>query len=368
MNPVETEVHYSAYLQLDRLLGAQIPLQPGAHDELLFIIVHQSYELWFKQIIHELTSIQRVFDAEAIEERTLGTVAARLQRISTIQQLLIDQIAVLETMTPLDFLDFRDALTPASGFQSVQFREIEIRLGEYGRADGTTALPDTILSRLKAEQRHYLSKLAAETSLFSLIDRWLARMPFLHYGHFDFWSSYRRIAKRMLAADTRTLKEHAHLGEAERRSQLKALEQDQQRFDALFDSDHYRELQARGEVRLGQDALLAALFIQLYRDEPILQLPFRILTHLVEIDERLSLWRYRHMIMVQRMLGSKIGTGGSAGHSYLKHALEQRRVFEDLFNLATYLIPRSQLPPLPEALRRDLDFHFSGIRAARPET
>lgn len=103
----------------------------------------------------------------------------------------------------------------------------------------------------------------------------------------------------------------------------------------------------------------AVLFIFLYRDEPILQLPFKILTQLTEIDEQLTLWRYRHAMMVQRMIGVKIGTGGSSGYYYLKSTVSDRyKVFLDLFNASSYLISKSNLPALPEPLREKLAFHF----------
>jgi tryptophan 2,3-dioxygenase len=98
--------------------------------------------------------------------------------------------------------------------------------------------------------------------------------------------------------------------------------------------------------------------IHLYRDEPMFHTPFRILTEIVAIDENLSLWRYRHALMVNRMIGSKIGTGGSSGQDYLHRTVEAHRIFTDYFNLSTYLVPRSMLPPLPDALQRELGFHW----------
>jgi tryptophan 2,3-dioxygenase len=115
--------YYADYLQLDRLLSAQAPesVRHGkpAHDEMLFIIVHQAYELWFKQILHELDRIQADFGGDVVEDEYLGRIVHGLDRINEIFKLLIQQLEVLETMTPLDFLDFRDFLFPASGFQSV---------------------------------------------------------------------------------------------------------------------------------------------------------------------------------------------------------------------------------------------------------
>ena len=126
-------VYYHDYLRLDQLLDSQQPVSAGsgdeAHDELLFIIVHQAYELWFKQILHELGAVIRVFEDGVVREREMGALLGHLDRIVEIQRLMIAQIDVLETMTPLDFLDFRDQLIPASGFESLQFRLIENTLG-----------------------------------------------------------------------------------------------------------------------------------------------------------------------------------------------------------------------------------------------
>src|SRR5215204_4602620 len=133
-NPLERgRVYYSEYLRLGQLLDQQVRMSERigapAHDEMLFIIVHQAYELWFKLILHELDRIQQDFGHEAMEDDRLGRIVHGLERIHEILKLLVHQLDVLETMTPLDFLDFRDLLNPASGFQSVQFRAIEIRLG-----------------------------------------------------------------------------------------------------------------------------------------------------------------------------------------------------------------------------------------------
>src|SRR6186713_1609023 len=126
-------VYYSDYLHLDSLLNSQKPKSEEfgykAHDEMLFIIVHQAYELWFKQILHEIDSVNRMFRDEVVDEKSIGIAVSRLHRVTEIQKLLIEQLRVLETMTPLDFLEFRDFLIPASGFQSFQFRLIENKLG-----------------------------------------------------------------------------------------------------------------------------------------------------------------------------------------------------------------------------------------------
>jgi len=128
--------------------------------------------------------------------------------------------------------------------------------------------------------------------------------------------------------------------------------------DRSFSVGDNAGFRAAGERRLAYPAFLAALMIMLYRDEPILQSPFRLLTALVDIDEGLALWRYRHALMVHRMIGAKIGTGGSSGQDYLRRTIEAHRVFLDFFNLSTYLIPRSLLPRLPAELERALGFRW----------
>ena len=137
---------YSSYLQLDTLLGCQRPESAKggapAHDELLFIVTHQTYELWFKQILHELDAVLVTMRQPAVPERDLAQVLHWLERIVAIQRVLVQQIDVLETMTPLDFLDFRDLLAPSSGFQSVQFRHLENRLGlDRKQRVGYNAMP-----------------------------------------------------------------------------------------------------------------------------------------------------------------------------------------------------------------------------------
>jgi tryptophan 2,3-dioxygenase len=130
-------------------------------------------------------------------------------------------------------------------------------------------------------------------------------------------------------------------------------------FDTILIEEKHLQYIREGRRRLSHKATLAALFINLYRDQPILHLPYMLLAEILDIDELLSTWRYRHALMVLRMLGRKTGTGGSAGYSYLKHTAESHRVFTDLFNISTFLIPRSQLPVLPEKLQKQLAFHFT---------
>ncbi|MEM8680296.1 MAG: tryptophan 2,3-dioxygenase family protein, partial [Planctomycetota bacterium] len=334
------EVYYGEYLQLAKLLDAQHPksaeLGSEAHDETLFIITHQAYELWFKQILHELRSVLEIFAAEHVDDRQMGKVNARLERILLIQRLLLLQIDVIETMTPLDFLEFRDLLVPASGFQSIQFKEIEITLG-LRRNQRLRTDQNFFLSRLSVEDQRLLADLEQQTSLLEATDHWLTRFPFLEFGQFRFWDEFKTAVNQMLDSDHEIIENNPTLDEEERRVQFAELTATRNSFDTLLDADAFLTARERGDFRLSHQAMLAALFIHLYRDEPMLYLPFRYLTNLLEIDERMTTWRTRHAMMVQRMLGTKIGTGGSSGHDYLSKTAAQNRVFTDLFTLSTFL-------------------------------
>jgi tryptophan 2,3-dioxygenase len=354
-------LYYADYLQLDRLLASQSPKSwehgKPAHDEMLFIIVHQAYELWFKQILHELDSVIAIFQRDYVEEKAVGIAVDRLTRITEIQKVIVEQLRILETMTPLDFLEFRDLLTPASGFQSFQFRLIENKLGlkpELRKAYDKSAY----YSRLSPAHQEMIRRAEDEPSLFQLVERWLERTPFLEFQGFNFWTSYRAAVTKMLESDRGIIQTNPTLSNEEREAQLHELSQTEQSFAALFDEQKHNQLVKKGQRRLSYRATNAALLINLYRDEPILHLPFRLLTVLIDIDELLTAWRYRHALMVQRMIGSKIGTGGSSGYHYLRTTIDSHKIFVDLSNLSTFLIPRSALPELPADFEKNLGFYY----------
>jgi len=359
-----TPVYYGDYLGLDKLLSSQHPHSAkygeAAHEETLFIIVHQAYELWFKQMLHELSSILDVFSQPHIEDQQLSIVVHRLNRVIKIQKLLNDQIGVMETMTPQEFLSFRDYLVPASGFQSIQFKMLEIKLGlktQY-RIDFDK---QSFYQRLAPTDQQFLQDLEGKQSLFELVNNWLERMPLLEFEDFQFWELYRESTEKMLDNDQRIIESNQMLSELEKRKELKELERTRESFAAVLDKEKYDTFQAQDQFRLSQRALMSALFIHQYSEEPIFNLPFQFLTCLTEIDENLTIWRYKHAMMVQRMLGTKIGTGGSSGHDYLKKTTESNRIFKDFFNMATFLLPKGALPNLPENLRRNLGFVISCV-------
>ncbi|HOJ03106.1 MAG TPA: tryptophan 2,3-dioxygenase family protein [Bacteroidota bacterium] len=352
-------IYYADYLRLDTLLDSQHRKSEEygkpAHDEMLFIVVHQAYELWFKQVLFEMDSVIALLSRERVPETDIGVCVNRLQRVIEIQKVLIDQLRILETMTPLDFLDFRDYLFPASGFQSVQFRLVEIRLGL--KTDERLRYNQSVYhSRVSPAHQALLMEAEAQPSLFDAMEHWLERTPLLEHDGYAFMDSYRQAVHDMLAGDMRVIASHPTLGDAEKDMQLAELRRTQEHFDAMFDAGRHATLRAEGQWRLSHRATQAALFIALYRDQPLLAMPWRLLAALVDVDELLTTWRYRHALMVHRMIGSKVGTGGSSGYHYLKSTADKHRIFSDLTNLSTYLIPRAALPALPAELRAHLGF------------
>ncbi len=360
---VQDPMYYWDYLGLDDVLGSQVLASASegrepAHDEMLFIITHQAFELWFKQILWELNASVDLLGQDPLPDADIGAVLRHLERIVAIQPLLVEQFSVLSTMTPLDFLDFRDELIPASGFQSVQFRLIENRMGlapkkrlKIGGAGYTSRLSEEHAERLVASE--------SEPTLIGVLDAWLARTPFLHFGSFDFWEAYRDAINAMIERDRHLIATNPSLDEVVRQQQLDAFEASNDAFAVLLDADRWNDLRAQGKRRLSHDAFLAALLISLYRDQPAFHLPFRVVTALIDLDEGFTAFRNAHAQLVHRTIGGRIGTGGTSGHEYLQAAARKHQVFSDLFDLATFHLPRKELPQLPEDVRVQLSFHYA---------
>lgn len=253
----DRRLSYGSYLKIPQLLELQSQLaDPPAHDELLFITIHQVYELWFKQLLFELESIR-----DAMLDNRGGRARHLLQRVHSIERVLIEQIPVLETMSPQDFLEFRNHLAPASGFQSVQFREIEFISG---------LKDERYLERLSLDEREgeALRKRLDEPTLWDAFCGLLEKSG-LSMPDDD--------------ADAR-------------RASLLEMARDQTRFEDEF------------------------------------QLSEALLTH----DGLFRMWRQRHVLMVERQIGSKTGTGGSTGASYL-HTTLDKRFFPELWELRSFL-------------------------------
>ena len=340
-----TDLYYADYLELDKILNSQHPKSSTKTDEILFIIIHQAYELWFKQIIHEIDIVREIFSKDNVNDNAgeMSIAVHKLKRVVKILGVLNQQVDILETMTPMDFLEFRNLLQPSSGFQSLQFRIIEAKLGlkmeQRYKAD---YYKNTRQGGFNEEDFSSINQIEKEATLKGLIVKWAERTPFfdeslwkeyqnlfpVEEGNQKFWSDYKQIYANSLSNA-----EHGRLDELEK----------------VF----YKE----GSGDFSFNAMRAVLFIMLYRNLPIFHLPFDLLTTLIDIDELLSQWRYRHMLMTRRMIGMRIGTGGTSGAGYLEGALRQHYIFKELTEITTFLIERSRLPDLPNAVKEKTSFN-----------
>jgi tryptophan 2,3-dioxygenase len=262
---VDPAVTYSSYLRVDELLDLQRPRSDGPeHDEMLFIVIHQVYELWFKEILHEIDRVRQLLEADEAP-RAQHT----LKRILTILKVLVAQLDILETMTPLEFLSFRERLEAASGFQSDQFRQLEFALGRKSRH---------AIGRFAADSRAHraLERRFAEPTLWDAFLRYLAREGY-------------RIPEAALARDVTA---------------------------AVEPSDEIQQV-----------------LIDVYRRDPKNS---EVCERLVDLDEGVQEWRYRHVKMVERTIGAKMGTGGSSGAAYLQSTIGPP-LFPDLWAIRARL-------------------------------
>lgn len=343
-----SDLYYSNYLGLDKILDSQHPVSARhgveAHDEMLFIITHQAYEVWFKQIIYELDSIIALLSQDEIDDNSgdMGVIVRRARRIVEIWKLLIQQIDILETMSSVDFLEFRNFLIPASGFQSVQFKLIEAKIGlRIERRHGGEYYKRTGDGGLSREDYERICAVESQPTVKERLIHWLERMPFLVPEYWGrgftprrFWAVYR---KKFLAS----------------LNKFESAPERREDFNRIF----LRE----GNGDFSPAAMRSALFIMLYRDYPIFQLPYQLLTALLDIDEQTSIWRYRHLMMLGRLIGLRVGTGGinregKNREGYLEGALRHNRVLWELSDLSTYFIERRNLPPVPVSVIRELGF------------
>jgi tryptophan 2,3-dioxygenase len=264
----DAPLSYNKYLRVPELIDLQTCLSsPAHHDELLFITVHQTYELWFKQILHEIDAALRLMDEDAT-----GEAASAMKRVVEIEKLLITQIHILETMSPISFLGFRDELNPASGFQSMQFREIEFASGLKHESVARAFKDDEFAhKRLQARQEAP----ALGDSFFALLRR--------------------------------------------------------KGFDAPADDPGPDE----NEMRSNRGRRVQAIVEILTHPEKLYK-EYQLAEGLLEHDEHFALWRSHHIKMVERMVGTKKGTGGSEGVGYLKTTLDHK-FFPELWEARTHL-------------------------------
>jgi tryptophan 2,3-dioxygenase len=361
---------YWDYLHLDDLLALQHGLAEDdthiSEDELHFIVVHQVFELWFKLILRELRLARDHMAAPFVEEETLPNVVQHLRRVVEILRLATEQFRVMETLTPQDFLAFRHKLGTASGFQSLQMREIEAMMGlreperaAFGHADPLTAVLSmaqpsphgmAMLQRVQQARR--------EVSLRQALHTWLYRTP-IQGSHPDD-ANDADVVQTFLEAYFSALRQQ----QAAQMDQLEADGGDRAAIHARFAAS----LQTSHAFLAGEDVAVserlqvcriraALLFIESYRDLPLLAWPRLLLDTVVEMEEGFILWRTRHARMVERVIGRRVGTGGSSGVDYLDETAKYR-IFPELWAVRTLLLPQAALPALQHAER----YHFAAAR------
>jgi tryptophan 2,3-dioxygenase len=256
------DLTYHSYLQIEELTSLQKLQSPDEHDEMLFIVIHQTYELWFKEILHEMDYICRM-----LEKQSISKAQGKLKRILTIFKVLVHQVDILETMTPLEFLSFRDYLQSASGFQSYQFRELEFLMGQ--------------------KNEKHLKRFPEGSSIRNKLQK--------RFDSDSLWMSFLRYLQR-------------------------------EGYAIPFD-------QSEGDVHLSTrtSTPVQEVLIDIYQHNPELALFCELM---MDLDEGVQEWRYRHVKMVERTIGNKIGTGGSSGVEYLKNSLF-KPLFPDLWEIRT---------------------------------
>ncbi len=356
--PAKTTPYWD-YIQVETLLSLQTGIGDGplSNDETMFIVVHQIDELWFKLALREMAQVRDLFARPVVPEQALASAVRGIRRMETIVRQLVSHFELMETMTTRDYLSFRDKLTGASGFQSAQMREMEILMG-LGDGDRIPlghegSYREALRQRDGSESPAYArvaARLADGPSLRHAVLDWLHRTPIQGStpAQPDDAARVREFIEAYLATQGRAVDRAL--------SNAKSL--------ALTPADVTRlEGRAQGEIASARAYLLAEdepeatrermsriraalVFIESYRELPLLAWPREIIDALTSFEQAFVIFRQRHARMVERMIGRRTGTGGSAGVDYLDTTALRYRVFKELWAVRTLLVRAQDLPPL----------------------
>lgn len=353
---------YWDYIRVEDLLALQNGLEDDesklANEEVLFITVHQLFELSFKLVLRELRTARELFSAPSVAEQQLSGGVRSLKRAMTILRNANPTWEVMETLTTREFLAFRDKLIPASGFQSAQLRQIEILLGLDEQERTALGVEGGYLEALRSHDgrpspayRHVEAELAEKRSVRDAIDAWLWRTPIDGCGPSDKNAEARLTGflERFLAAHTLELDSTAkRAAEIARTSEDAALIRKRYAGEKAAVRAFLAPSQAEGGPRRRR-IRAAMLFIETYRELPLLAWPREVLDALVELEQQFVIFRQRHARMVERIIGRRVGTGGSAGVDYLDKTALGYRVFRDLWAIRTLQVRRDAAPALEQA-------------------
>lgn len=364
-------MNYWEYIHVEELLALQGGFDDDEskvnNDEALFIVVHQVYELWFKLILRELTAARDIFRQNPVPDIQLAAATRSFKRVITIFEQATQHFQVMETLTTRDYLEFRDRLIPASGFQSAQMREIEIILGlddgiriPLGREGSYKEALRGADGKASPATHRVEARLAGGPSLKSVVMDWLSRTPIDGAATQEAADAF---IERIILA---------HRGEITRRlglAQQQALTPDDvERLAARYE----KEVAGAAAFLRGEDEPVVSdkpgatpappldaearaylrrvrasiVFLESYRELPRLTWPREVVDSLVEMEQRMLIWRQRHARMVERVIGRRTGTGGSAGVDYLDQTALRYRVFSDVWAVRSLLLRKATLPPL----------------------
>jgi tryptophan 2,3-dioxygenase len=356
--------NYWDYIRVEDLLSLQGGLEASdaslTNDEVRFIVIHQIDELWFKLAIRELATARDIFSRIPVPESDLALAVAALRRVTTIFELAAQHFRLMETMRTQDYLLFRDKLNPASGFQSAQMREIEILLGledgeripfgnELSYRDALKSVdgsPSPALRRVEARLRDL-------PTLKQAVGSWLSRTPIQGSSPTDPGDA--AVVDRYIAdylAGHRVLYDRA----LQHSVRVQALTgQDEQRLRMRYEAQlsgarrHLEAEDASPADRSTTKRLRAAiLFVDSNRMLPLLSWPGQVIDGLIECEQAMLAFRQRHARMVERVIGRRVGTGGSDGVAYLDQTALKYRVFTEIWAARTLLLPQDLCPPITE--------------------
>jgi tryptophan 2,3-dioxygenase len=364
MTTKKSPTTYWEYMRLEELTALQGGLEETdaslANDEVLFITIHQIDELWMKLALRELVSVRNVFAKDLVPEQSIASAVRGLRRMSLVFKNLGDHFALMETMTTRDYLAFRDKLSPASGFQSAQLREIEILMGLPDADRIPLGHEATYMQALRnpdgtesAASRRVARRLQDLPTLKTAIADWLYRTPISGSRPGDPGDA--EAVRAFLDAYSA-----AQAAEVERAKSFAM-------HDALSDKDRERlTLRFQKEVAGARAFLLAEdrpeeerartsriraalVYIESYRELPLLAWPRELIDGIVALEQSFVVFRQRHARMVERVIGRRTGTGGSAGVDYLDQTALKYRIFHEVWAVRTLLIRADALPPVVRA-------------------
>ena len=344
---------YGNYLRLEEMLtlqdGPEGYLPEPCNDEKHFIIVHQAFELWFKLVLSELKEVHSLMNSQSISENSMPKIVHHLDRVSTVFGLMSQQWKVMETLTPQDFLSFRDRLGTSSGFESWQLRQIEIILGLEQQQREAGMDPLNHMKKLEKEGKispimlSEFEEMINSPSLNKLLNNWLSRTPI--NGSLPSDSNDEQIVSDYIESHLDAMKSHSKMVI----SHFKSIGHGDE--STLCDRLNKSVLGARDFLLPNEKphrARAGLLFIESYRELPLLSWPRALIDSFVELEESILLFRNSHARMVERMIGRRMGTGGSSGVDYLDATLKYR-IFVDLWAVRTILVKRDLLPDVKKS-------------------